>query len=106
MSMDKKPSVNTAAKEQGENGQQIMIASAPGGMNIAKQTLFARITTGKQSILGTSGGMDKTAATSNVAPSDVKGEKGDGGKQNLSLGSTFRDVLKKGVVSGAGMLTC
>ena len=72
-------------------------------MNAAKTTLFARITAGKQSILS-SNGMDKTAATTAASAVDAKGEKDM--KQNLTLGSTFRDVLKKGVVSGAGMLTC
>lgn len=104
MSMDKKNSVNTAAKEAGENGAQIMMASAPAGNGMQKQTLFARITAGKQSILGSSHGMDKTAAT--TAVSDVKDTKDVGGKANLALGNTFRDVLRKGVVSGAGMLTC
>jgi hypothetical protein len=47
--------------------------------------------------------MDKTQAT--TAVSDVKDAK-DTGKANLALGNTFRDVLRKGVVSGAGMLTC
>jgi len=101
--MDKKNSVNTAAKEAGEHGQQTMMASAPAGMGMQKQTLFARITAGKQSILGSSHGMDKTQAT--TAVSDVKDTK-DTGKANMALGNTFRDVLRKGVVSGAGMLTC
>lgn len=48
--------------------------------------------------------MDKTAAT--TAVSDVKDTKDVGGNKQLALGNTFRDVLRKGVVSGAGMLTC
>lgn len=73
-----------------------------GNIGLARQTLFSRITAGKAQTMG-GDTMKETKASSNM---NQGSQDGHANAMQTDLQSTgFKEVLRKGVISGIGMLT-
>lgn len=104
MSMDKKSLMTNGQGDNSNthgagNGGTMM---SMGNIGLARQTLFSRITAGKGQTMG-GDTMKETKASSNM---NQGSQDGNANATQTDLGSTvFKEVLRKGVISGIGMLT-
>ena len=107
MNMDTKSKISQ--KGQNESGTGVATGGnmmTMGNIGLARQTLFARITAGgKSQLMGSANGntMKETKASSNM---NQGSQDGNATAKQADLQSTgFKEVLRKGVISGVGMLT-